>query len=700
MNTNDLRPSLRSAPDRASVGWRGFFGALRFIIAAVSLSGSTSFGADWSLSGDLTTHDPSIIRDGNTWYVFSTGAGLSTKSSPDGLVWKQQAPLFTAELSWWRTYAPQMGSLDVWAPDLQAFNGRIWCYYCVSEFGKNNSAIGLKSCTSIAAGDWRDDGVVVTSKAGVDTFNAIDPTLTIDANGTPWLAFGSWFDGIHVVQIDPATMKPAGTYYSIANRSNGIEAANIIYHQGYYYLFVSIDRCCLGVQSTYKIAYGRSQAITGPYVDQSGTAMANGGGTILDSGTTRWKGPGGQDVYQNGNAWIIARHAYDANNAGTPTLLISDLYWDANGWPTYSAPPAPVIRAAPISVTKPAGSQLTLSVTATGSDLVYQWYKNGVLISGATDATLSFATLAESDAGKYSVVVSSDGQSLTSYPATVVVAAPTPGRLTNLSVRTTGGTGQQTLIGGFIVSGSGSKPLLIRGSGPTLANFGVTNFLPDPQLALYQNQTVIGANDNWGNASDQNLITHFGGDKMGLLPLGAKEAIITTALTTGGYTAQVSDQGGGSGVALLEVFDTDSAQPGTNEFAAQPRLTNVSARAQVGTGENILIAGFIINGNVPLRVMIRGLGPTLTNFGVSSALADPQLTVFDGVQAKVASNDNWGDFWDQASITAAGGDKSGTYPLDAHDSVLILDLPPGGYTAQLSGANGGTGVGLLEIYAL
>lgn len=680
---------------------RSVFGSLRWLVVLLFCSlVSQVRAADWALSGDLTTHDPTIIKDGGTWYVFSTGAGLSIKSSPDGLVWKQQSPLFTAELSWWRTYAPQMGALDVWAPDVKAFNGRIWCFYCVSEFGKNNSAIGLKSCTSIAAADWRDDGVIVTSKAGVDTFNAIDPNLTIDANGTPWLAFGSWFDGIHVVQLDPTTMKPVGTYFSIANRSNGIEATNIIYHDGYYYLFVSIDRCCLGVNSTYKIAFGRSKTITGPYVDESGTSMSNGGGTVLDSGTTRWKGPGGQYVYQNGNGWIIARHAYDANNAGTPTLLISDLYWDSDGWPTYTAPAAPKIQTAPQSATQPAGTALNLNVTASGVDLSYQWYKDGVAISGATDATLAITTLTAGDAARYSVTVSNDGGTVTSYPATVVVATPIPGHLVNLSVRTVGGTDQQTLIAGFVLTGSGSKPVLIRGSGPTLANFGVSGFLPNPQLKLYQDQTPILSNDDWANAADQATILAFGGNKMGTYPLNAKEAIISTALEAKGYTAQVSDQGGGSGVALVEVFDTDSAQPGTAEFDAHPRLVNVSARAQVGTGENILIAGFVINGNAPKRVMIRGLGSTLTNFGVTSTLADPQLTVYDSSQVQVASNDNWGDFPDQTGIKAAGGDKSGTYPVDPHDSILILNLAPGGYTAQLGGVNGGTGVGLIEVYEL
>jgi arabinan endo-1,5-alpha-L-arabinosidase len=315
-----------------------FLGRLLAAGSLAVVASPAASAASWSLTGVLGAHDPGIIREGSTWWCFTTGAGLPVKYSSDGLNWQQGVPLFAAELSWWRTYAPNMGSLDVWAPDVHRFGNRTWCYYCVSEFGRNNSAIGLKSCTSIAAGDWRDDGLVLSSRSGVDAYNAIDPSLTTDAAGNPWLVFGSWFDGLHVVQLDPNTMKPTGTVYSIAQRTNGIEGANIVYANGYYYLFASIDRCCQGVNSTYKIAYGRSSSITGPYLDKDNVLMLGGGGTVLDAGDSRWKGPGGQSVVQNGGAWIIAFHAYDANNNGNPTLQISDLFWDSSSWPTFTGP--------------------------------------------------------------------------------------------------------------------------------------------------------------------------------------------------------------------------------------------------------------------------------------------------------------------------------------------------------------------------
>ncbi len=316
---------------------RPFFTAIASVLLWTASPG-LSLAASWTLTGQLSAHDPTVIKEGDTWWCFTTGAGLRVKSSPDGLNWQQKSPLFDTELPWWRKYAPSMRNRDVWAPDVRKFGNRTWCFYCVSEFGKNNSAIGLQSCTTIAAGNWREDGLILSSRSGADGYNALDPNLAIDAAGNPWLAFGSWFDGIHVVALDASTMKPSGSMHAIALRKNGIEAANIVYANGYYYLFVSIDRCCAGINSTYKIAYGRSVQITGPFIDKSGVDMLKGGGTLLEEGGDRWKGPGGQYVYQLGNEWLLAKHAYDAENSGIPALRIDDLYWDTSKWPTFKVP--------------------------------------------------------------------------------------------------------------------------------------------------------------------------------------------------------------------------------------------------------------------------------------------------------------------------------------------------------------------------
>lgn len=349
------------------------------LLAVLVLSSATTRADDWALTGNLGAHDPTILKEGNLWWVGATGTGLPIKYSSDGRSWTQGVRRFASELSWWRTYAPNMGANDVWAPDVRAFNGRVWMYYAVSEFGKNNSAIGLTSASSMIAGDWRDDGLVLSSRSGAQSYNAIDPHFAVDAAGSPWLVFGSWFSGIHVTRLDPKTMKPTGALTRIAARSGGIEAPNIVYANGFYYLFVSLDRCCQGVNSTYKIAYGRSRSITGPYLDRSGVDMSNGGGTILEASIGRYVGPGGQSVVQVGSAWMIIRHFYDASANGAAKMRIGDLYWDASGWPTLTRP-----AAGDTSPPSAPGVPVASSVTSSGVTLTWAASTDDVGVTGYT----------------------------------------------------------------------------------------------------------------------------------------------------------------------------------------------------------------------------------------------------------------------------------------------------------------------------
>ncbi|RIX53989.1 arabinan endo-1,5-alpha-L-arabinosidase [Paenibacillus nanensis] len=288
-----------------------------------------AFAAFWNLTGDTVVHDPTIIKVGTTYHVFSTGQGIQHLTSSNGTSWSRTNQVFASPLSWWKTYVPNQATNDLWAPDIEYYNGKYWLYYSISSFGSNTSAIGLASATNIN-GPWTDNGLVIRTTSS-NNYNAIDPHLFIDPSGNPWLSFGSFWSGLKLTRLDKNTMKPTGSLTSIASRSGGIEAPTIAYRQGYYYLFASIDSCCQGVNSTYKMVVGRSTSITGPYVDQNGVSMMNGGGTIIDAGNVRWKGPGHQDVYNNN---IIIRHAYDADDNGTPKLLINDLNWP-NGWPSY-----------------------------------------------------------------------------------------------------------------------------------------------------------------------------------------------------------------------------------------------------------------------------------------------------------------------------------------------------------------------------
>jgi len=300
-------------------------------VPVVPTAGSGGTTYHWPLTGNLGTHDPTLINENGTWWEFQTGAGIFGKVSHNGgLQWDPLPSVLPNGLSWWKTYVPGQSGIDVWAPDVRVYNGRTYMYYAVSTFGSKVSLIGLLSASSIAAGDWRDDGLVIRTTASND-YNAIDPDLAVDANGAAWLVFGSWNSGIKLTKLG-SNMKPTGSLFSIASRSGGIEAPNIVLRNGYYYLFVSTGLCCQGVNSTYQIRYGRATSITGPYTDKSGVAMMSGGGTLFDGGNSRWIGPGGQDVVGTS---VIVRHAYDATDNGNAKLLISNLNWDSDGWPRY-----------------------------------------------------------------------------------------------------------------------------------------------------------------------------------------------------------------------------------------------------------------------------------------------------------------------------------------------------------------------------
>ncbi len=304
--------------------------------------GVNFYEINWDLKGDLWAHDPVIAKEGSKWYVFHTGDGIGVKSSDDGVHWKQVAPIFSSLPEWCKEYVPEKDENHIWAPDIYFHNGVYYIYYSISTFGKNTSAIGLVTNTTLNPDhpdyEWKDLGHVIHSTESND-YNAIDANLIFDQGGTPWLNFGSFWSGIKIIQLDPATMKPkeGAELLSISSRTeqpNTIEAPFIVNRDGYYYQFVSFDFCCRGVDSSYNIVVGRSTEITGPYTDKNGVSMMEGGGTLIDAGDRqRWIGPGHCAVYFSDNSSILVNHVYDALNEGKPTLQIRPLYWDAEGWP-------------------------------------------------------------------------------------------------------------------------------------------------------------------------------------------------------------------------------------------------------------------------------------------------------------------------------------------------------------------------------
>ena len=341
---------------------------------------------------------------------------------------------------------------------------------------------------------------------------------------------------------------------------------------------------------------------------------------------------------------------------------------------------------------------VAIPAVATGiAPLSYQWFKDGVARPGATGATLEIPAVSSADLGTYTIVVTDPSSGVTSAETDLSVGSA--GRLANLSVRSQAGVGSETLIVGFGILGSGSKPMMIRATGPTLTSFGVGGVLNDPKLELHQGGSIIGSNDSWSAASNAAAIVALGGDKLAGIPLGPKDAMLLQPLGSGAYSAHVTGADGATGVALIEAYDMDATAPSAAEFAGQPKLINLSARTRVGTGDDVLIAGFVLNGTLPKRLMIRGTGPSLQKFGVSGTLADPELRLFRETTL-LMENQSWAASDRLEEIYAANGHKLGDVLLDPREAVLIATLVPGSYSVHVRGANETTGVGLVEVYEL
>jgi hypothetical protein len=336
------------------------------------------------------------------------------------------------------------------------------------------------------------------------------------------------------------------------------------------------------------------------------------------------------------------------------------------------------------------GQVLILTITSAGAD-----------VATGTIGSSGVSSLIASDGSNISVTIGSGGLSVTLTPigsggSAISFLGPNPNvaattRLTNLSARATSGTGANILTVGFITSG-GNKQILLRGIGPSLASFGTTGYLASPQLSLFGSTGLLQSNSAWGGSSS--LAALFAQVYAFVLPTTSNDDALLSSIQPGSYTAQVGGASNTSGVALAEIYDADT---GTSPGG---RLINISARAQVGTGSNVLTAGLIITGNAPEVVLIRGVGPTLSQFGVTGALAKPVLTLFDVNGNVLYTNSSWGSSTTPTSTFSSTFTQVGAFalPTGSSDAALLVHLVPGAYTAQVTGANGTTGVALIEVY--
>jgi arabinan endo-1,5-alpha-L-arabinosidase len=304
-------------------------------------------GGRFRQRGDFV-HDPStIIKCGNEYWFFSTGTGITSHHSPDLTNWQLGPRIFNGTPDW-ATNAVPANNGSFWAPDVIHLGDRYLLYYSISIGGKRTSVIGLATNPTLdpAAANyhWTDHGLVIGTSSK-DDFNAIDPSIFHDNDGSLWLSFGSFWSGIKLIQLNPATGLPlgnSGVIYSIAQhivgKDKSIEASCLTRHGDYYYLFADWGLCCRGTDSTYEIRVGRSKTVTGPYLDKFGTDMMHNGGDLFLATEGRFIGPGHAGILSdNGTNWF-SFHYYDGDRDGQATLGLRELHWTVDGWPTLIQP--------------------------------------------------------------------------------------------------------------------------------------------------------------------------------------------------------------------------------------------------------------------------------------------------------------------------------------------------------------------------
>jgi outer membrane protein assembly factor BamB len=748
------RPMRFFVPSRMSF-LKIFPGAwLRALLVLLVAGGNADlFGAAdgslrWSFVTGLATSvtsSPAIGPDGTIYVgvkVTTTfGDGRVFAINPNGsMKWNFETPTDWVESS---PAVAADGTVYVgsWDGNLYAINGTTgaqkWKFSTGAFYIYSSPAIGPDGTVYVGSGDFTlhaiapDTGV---ERWQVPTASWVDSSPAIGADGSVY--FGSWDNSIYGIRSD-GTIKWQVTTGAPVVSSPAIGADGTVYcgsTDGQLY--------AIGQDGTQQWAYLTGNAInSSPVLGADGTILfgSNDGYfyALNSDGTLKWKATIGRPIASTAAVRADGSIIFGAddnkvhalNPDGTPLWTFVPPSWigndsfesspvvaadgtiyvgsidgrlyalNGNGSPLASASPwpmfhrttahaglepavAPAITAQPVSQTVTAGTNVTLTAAASGAPApTYQWKKGGTDIAGATSATLPFNSVTTNDAATYTVVATNSAGSVTSNAAVLTVnALDTSGSyLANLSVRVAMAAGQ-TLIVGFVVDG-GAKPVLVRAAGPVLNQYGLTGVV-DPQLKLFNGSSVqVAANDNWDVALAPTFTT------LGAFPFdtGSKDAALQQTIN-GPHSAQATATG--PGALLVEAYDA-----GPNDGR---KLVNLSTRFQVGTGDNILITGFVVSGTGPKQVLVRAVGPKLTDYGVTGVLADPQLAVFDGGTV-IASNDNW------SSTLSATFTALGAFALNpvSKDAALVVTLQAGkAYSVQVSGVGNTTGEALAEIYVL
>jgi hypothetical protein len=432
------------------------------------------------------------------------------------------------------------------------------------------------------------------------------------------------------------------------------------------------------------------------------TVTLSGAATGTPAPRFQWQ-KGGTAIASATNATLTLSNLQMAD-AGTYTLVATNDAGEARSTPVTVAVTNPGATTVPAMARQPqpqtvvAGSTVVFNADATGAPLTFQWRKNGTVISGATNASLVLSGATPADAGSYSVVISNAAGSTTSSNAALLLTNDQNfGHLVNLSIRTSITANEPTFTVGTVVGGagtSGTKPILVRAVGPSLASFGLAGAIADSRVEVFAGSAIVATNNDW--SGDAALTSAFA--QVGAFPLASgtskDAAIYSASFPARDYTVEVGGVGGATGEVLAELYDATSTDAFTS---TTPRLVNVSVRKQINAGASLTV-GFVIGGNTARTVLIRAIGPGLAAFGVTGTMPDPQLALFNNAQTKVVENDNWGG---DPQITTAGTSVGAFAIANAagRDAMLLTTLAPGGYTVEVSGVpNTGGGSALIEVY--
>lgn len=292
----------------------------------------------FSLSGDLEVYDPSAIVDGERYWIVSTGTRMPVRVSTDLKEFKLLGDAVEGLPAWAADYVPQAGHF--WSPDVAYFGGRYHLYYALAGGGGHLACVGHATSSTLGVGTWTDDGVpLICTEQDADWF-AIDPSVLVDDDGKAWLLLGSSGTGLKLVGLGAEGGRTGAEPTPVAARPDGgvIQASAITRHGAFYYVFAAFDLCCRGADSTRSIRFGRSSTLLGPYLDRDGKPLLEGGGSVLLESSSRWKGPGSNDILQQEEQSFSFYFAYDADNGGDVSLRLSTLTWDDEGWPRSAGP--------------------------------------------------------------------------------------------------------------------------------------------------------------------------------------------------------------------------------------------------------------------------------------------------------------------------------------------------------------------------